>query len=59
MVKNGARTTMRFLYEYISTRYGLPIEIVSDQSKHFINKVIDYILEEVMVIHIIFVTGLC
>ena len=28
--KNDAHTTTKFLYEYIFTRYGLPIEIVSD-----------------------------
>ena len=29
-VKNDARTTAMFLYENIVTRYGLPIELVSD-----------------------------
>ena len=33
-VKNDARTTDKFLYEYIFTRYGLPIELVSDQGTH-------------------------
>ena len=50
-VKNNARTLARFLYEYIFTRYGLPIEIVSDQGKYFINEVIEYLLPEFMVIH--------
>ena len=50
-VKNDARTTARFLYEYVFTRYGLPIELVSDQGKHFINEVIEYLLAEFMVIH--------
>ena len=50
-VKNDARTTAKFLYEYVFTRYGLPIEIVSDQGVHFINEVIEFLLEEFMVIH--------
>ena len=29
-VKNDARTTAKFLYENIFTRFGLPIEIISD-----------------------------
>ena len=28
--KNDAHTTSKLLYEYVFTRYGLPIEIVSD-----------------------------
>ena len=35
--KNDARTTAKFLYEHIFVRFGLPIEIVSDQGSHFIN----------------------
>lgn len=38
--RNDAQTTAQFLYENIFTRYGLPIEIVSDRGTHFINKVI-------------------
>ena len=33
-VKNDAHTTTKFLYENIFTRYGLPIEIVSDRGTH-------------------------
>ncbi|MCO5548151.1 hypothetical protein L7F22_001609 [Adiantum nelumboides] len=49
--KNDAKTTAQFLYENIFTRYGLPIEIVSDRGIHFINKVIENLLDEFMVIH--------
>ena len=42
-IKNDARTTACFLYEYVFTRYGLPIEIVSDRGTHFINEVIEYL----------------
>lgn len=49
--KNYARTTKYFLYEYVFTRYGLPIEIVSDRGTHFINEVIEYLLGKFIVIH--------
>ena len=49
--KNDARTTACFLYEYVFTRYGLPIEIVSDRGTHFLNEVIHYLLSEFMVVH--------
>ena len=51
IVKNDARTIAKFLYEHVLTRYGLLIEIVSDQGVHFINKVIEFLLEEFTVIH--------
>lgn len=50
--KNDARMTAVFLFEYIFTRYGLPIEIVSDRGTlSSNNKVIAYFLDEFMVIH--------
>ncbi|MCO5567206.1 hypothetical protein L7F22_020894 [Adiantum nelumboides] len=49
--KNDAHTTAKFLYEYVFTRYGLPIEIVSDRGSHFLNETIEYLLDEFMVIH--------
>ena len=51
MQNNDAQTTACFLYEYVFTRYGLTIEIVSDRGTHFINEVIHYLLDEFMVIH--------
>ena len=50
-IHNDARTTAKFLYEFVFTRYGLPIEIVSDQGVHFINDVIEFLLQEFMVVH--------
>ena len=49
--KNDACTTAKFLYEYIFFRFGLPIKIVSDQGTHFINKVVEVLLNEFMVTH--------
>ena len=48
---NDARTTAKFLYEEIFTRYGLPIELISDRGTHFLNEVIELLLDEFMVIH--------
>ena len=50
-MKNAACTTTKFLCEYVFTRYGLPIEIVSDQGVYFINEVIEFLLDEFIVIH--------
>ncbi|MCO5568771.1 hypothetical protein L7F22_022471 [Adiantum nelumboides] len=49
--KNDAKMTTQFLYENIFTRYGLPIKIVSNKGTHFINEVIEFLLDEFMVIH--------
>ena len=49
--KNDARTTAKFLYEYIFVRFGLPIEIVSDEGTHFINEVVEVLLNKFMVTH--------
>ena len=49
--KNDACTTAKFLYEYIFVYFGLPIEIVSDQGTHFINKVVQVLLKEFLVTH--------
>ena len=43
--------TTKFLFEYVFPRYGLPIEIVSDTRSHFLNEVIENLLEKFMVIH--------
>lgn len=48
-VKANARTTTQFLYEFVIVRYGLPIEIVSDRGTHFLNQVIENLLDEFMI----------
>ena len=49
--QNDACTTAKFLFENIFTRYGLLLEIVSNQEVHFVNEVIEFLLVEFMVIH--------
>ncbi|MCO5600551.1 hypothetical protein L7F22_054665 [Adiantum nelumboides] len=49
--KADARTTAHFMYEHIFVRYGLPIEIVSDCGTHFINEVVENLLDEFMIVH--------
>ena len=49
--KNDSYTTAKFLFEYILKRYGLQIEIVSDRGKHFLNEVIENLLDKFMVLH--------
>ena len=41
----------KFMYENIFVRFGLPIEIVSDQGTHFINAVVGELLNEFLVAH--------
>lgn len=40
-----------FLYQNIMTRFGCPIELVSDQGMHFLNKVIKELTTHHMIIH--------
>lgn len=44
-LKNNAHTATKFLYEFVYTCYGLPIEIVINKGVHFINNVINFLLE--------------
>jgi hypothetical protein len=49
--KADARSTTKFIYEHIITRFGCPIEMVTDRGTHFINEVITELLTKFMVIH--------
>jgi transposase InsO family protein len=44
-------STVKFLYEYIWCRYGCPIELMSDQGSHFVNKVIQSLTRHYAVVH--------
>ena len=46
--KNDAYKIANFLFEFVFTRYGLPIEIVSDRGLHFLHEVIENLLEKFM-----------
>ncbi|MCO5615055.1 hypothetical protein L7F22_069343 [Adiantum nelumboides] len=48
---NAARSVAKFLYKNIMTKFGCPIELVSDQGGHFINKVISKLTELHMILH--------
>lgn len=48
---NTAATVAKFLYEMIMTRYGSPMELVSDQGGHFLNEVIQNLTSQHMIIH--------
>jgi len=48
---NDAHTTTKFIYELVFKHYGLSIEIFSNIGTHFINKVIEYLLDEFLVVH--------
>lgn len=46
-----AKTTGRFIFENIISRFGCPEIMTSDQGTHFINATIRYLLENFMVQH--------
>ena len=48
---NKAASVARFLYKHIMTRFGCPIELVSDQGVHFLNSVIEELTNKHMIMH--------
>ena len=48
---NMAKSTAKLLYKIIWCRVGFPIELVSDQGKHFINEVISSLIQHYVVVH--------
>ena len=50
-VNANARSTAKFLYENVTTWFGCPLEIISDQGSHFLNEVIAHLLGEFIVTH--------
>ena len=44
-------TAAKFLFEYVLTRYGYPMILMSDRSTHFLNETINVLIEEFQVYH--------
>ena len=49
--KNNAAEVAKFLYQNIMTRFGCPVELVSDQGTHFLNKAVQQLTTKHMIIH--------
>ncbi len=45
LTNNTAKKTTEFLYEHIITRFGCPLELVSDQGTHFLNETVEALTE--------------
>jgi hypothetical protein len=41
----------RFMYEYILTKFGCPLTIVTDQGVHFINDIFKYLIKQFLLKH--------
>jgi hypothetical protein len=48
---NTTNNTTKFIYENIITRFGCPTHFVNVQGSHFINKTIEVLVEEFMIVH--------
>ena len=48
---NTAKSTAKFLFEEIITKFGCPLEFISDQGSHFINDTIKVLTQEFMILH--------
>ncbi len=48
---NTTKNTVKFIYENIIIRFGCPTHFVNDQGSHFINKTIEVLVEELMIVH--------
>ncbi len=44
--------TTKFLYEYILTKFGCPLTIVTNQGVHFVNNVIKYLIDHFLLRHV-------
>ena len=48
---NTAKSTTKFFFEEIITKFGCPLEFVSNQGSHFINDTIKMLTQEFMILH--------
>jgi hypothetical protein len=49
---NTVVVTTKFLYEYILIRFGCPPTLVTNQGVHFINVVIKYLIDHILLKHV-------
>jgi transposase InsO family protein len=49
--KDNALTVARFMYEQIFTRFGPPLELVSDRGTHFLNEMIEELTNHYLIKH--------
>ena len=47
----SSEVAAKFIYENISTRFGCPLTLISDQGSHFINKTIATLTEQFKIDH--------
>jgi hypothetical protein len=45
-----------FLYEYILTKFGCPLIVITDQRIHFINDIIKHLVKQFLLKHVIYTT---
>ena len=48
---NTAAVTAKFLYDTIITRFGCPVELVSDQGSHLLNEAIQILVDQFLITH--------
>ena len=48
---NDAKNVATFLYENIIVRFGCPIELVSDRGTHFVNEVVECLIDTYKIKH--------
>ena len=51
LTNNSTKKTTNFLYEHIITRFGYPLELVSDQGTHFINELVEALTKTFQIKH--------
>ncbi len=49
---DNATITTKFIYEYILTRFGCPLTLISNKGVHFINDVIKYFMDHFLMKHV-------
>ena len=48
---NTTMSTAKFVYEYLWCRFGCPIELISDQGGHFLNRFVQDLTTHYVVVH--------